>query len=337
MGDLPEDRFSLGSSPFTWMSLDLMGPTLVKGVVNSRATMKAWPLIIVCRSTGAVHTQLMHNYGTEAFLLQWSNFVALRGAPRKVVSDRGSQLTSAENYVSWKPAEDPTQWGWSEIEERSVREGTEWEFVPAGCQWRNGLAESKVKAIKSTLSHMMASTLIGGKPTITYAALMVVLARAASVVNDRPLGIRSLTEKDLIPITPNQLLLGRTSTAPRVATEEEVSDYGRSSRYQEELLNVWWNLWKTQVFPHLLPYPNYKAAKRHVNLVEGDVCLLKYEGKVRGTFQLCRIEKVFPDEHKVVRTVRVKLSSKERKNCASLIVGIQRLVLIQAVEHLPEK
>ena len=341
MGDLPEDRFDLGSPPFTFVSLDLMGPVIVKGMVNKRGVMKAWPLIIVCRSTGAVHTQLMHSYGTEAFLLQWSNFVALRGAPRRVVSDRGSQLTSSENYVTWKSSEDPSKWGWKEIEERSAREGTDWEFVPSGCQWRNGLAESKVKAIKSTLAHMMASTLIGGKPTIAYAALMVVLTRAASVVNDRPLGLRSLTDDDMVAITPNQLLIGRTSTSQRVPAEEEVNDYGRSSKYQEELLNTWWNLWKIQVFPHLLPYPSYSAAKRHVDLKVGDVCLLKYEGKVRGTFQLCRVEETFEDVHKVVRTVKVKLGSRNvsksgKPKMAVMIVGIQRLVLIQAVEDLPK-
>ena len=166
-GDLPEDRFEVGSSPFSWVSLDLMGPMVVKGMTNTRATMKTWPLLIVCRSTGALHVQLMHNYGTEAFLLQWLNFVAIRGAPLKVVSDRGSQLTSANNYVTWEGKEDPSKWGWNEISEKAARGGTEWEFVPAGCQWRNGLAESRVKAMKSTLSHMMAATLINSKPTIT--------------------------------------------------------------------------------------------------------------------------------------------------------------------------
>ena len=74
--------------------------------MNARARMKVWPLLIVCRATGALHTLVMHNYGTTVFLLQWSNFVALRGNPAKVVSDRGSQLTSGENYVAWTKEED---------------------------------------------------------------------------------------------------------------------------------------------------------------------------------------------------------------------------------------
>ena len=78
----------------------------------------------MCQSTGATAIQLMHDYGTKAFLLQWENFTAVRGCPVKVVSDRGSQLTSATNYVKWSQAQDPTKWGWSEIQSVTARRGT---------------------------------------------------------------------------------------------------------------------------------------------------------------------------------------------------------------------
>ena len=39
-----------------------------------------------------------------------------------------------------------------------------------------------------------------------------------------------------------------------------------TSRFQEELLNSWWNLWRVQAFPHLLPYQRFKDASRHKNL-----------------------------------------------------------------------
>ena len=42
--------------PFTYICLDLMGPVEVPAMVNYRAKMKVWPLVIVCQSTGAVHT-----------------------------------------------------------------------------------------------------------------------------------------------------------------------------------------------------------------------------------------------------------------------------------------
>ena len=100
MGVLPVERLDYGSKPFHSVSLDLLGPILVKSMVNKRAGMKVWPLLIVCQATGAVHCEVMHSYGTPAFLLQWSRFVAIRGDPAVAVSDCGSQLKSSKNVVA---------------------------------------------------------------------------------------------------------------------------------------------------------------------------------------------------------------------------------------------
>ena len=142
----------------------------------------------------------------KAFSLQYDHYVALRDAPQNVVSDKGSQLTSASQLVTWTERESPANWEWESIGEQGARQGTTWEFVPAGCQYRNGLAESRVKAVKTTLGHMMNSTLIGTKPTLSYAELCTTLARAASIINDRPIGVRSLSEDEIVPLTVNQLI-----------------------------------------------------------------------------------------------------------------------------------
>ena len=100
MGNLPIERAIVLSPPWNNVSFDLMRPVKVKSMVNERAAGKAWPLVICCLSTGAVHVNLMHTYGTEAFLLQWENFTALRCCSKQVWSDRGSQLTSSANYIT---------------------------------------------------------------------------------------------------------------------------------------------------------------------------------------------------------------------------------------------
>ena len=87
-------------------------------MVNYRAKMKVWPLMIVCQLAGAVHTGLCQNYGAEVFLLQWDQFTALRGCPAKVVSDRGSQLTAAAHYISWPASQDPSGRYWDMVSSR---------------------------------------------------------------------------------------------------------------------------------------------------------------------------------------------------------------------------
>ena len=60
--------------------------------------MKTWPLLVFCQAT--IHIELLHFYGTKAFLDHWEKFVAIRGRPGLVVSDRGSNFTSKKNYVA---------------------------------------------------------------------------------------------------------------------------------------------------------------------------------------------------------------------------------------------
>ena len=101
MGALPEERCLPGAKPFSAICLDLLGPVVVKAMVNKRSNMKVWPLLFVCQATGAMHFEVMHDYGTGGLLLQWDHFVAVRGTPSKVVSDQGKQLTSSSNAAAF--------------------------------------------------------------------------------------------------------------------------------------------------------------------------------------------------------------------------------------------
>ena len=111
-----------------------------------------------------------------------------------------------------------------------------------------------MKATKSSLEHMFVGSTINGQPTVTYAELQVLLSRVACTINDRPVGVRSITNDELVAVTPNQLLLGRTSTSPVNQSVEEIEGFHKRLAYQEKLLSVWWGLWSTQVFSNLIPF-----------------------------------------------------------------------------------
>ena len=55
MGKLPPERTTYGSQTFAAVNIDLFGPYKCKSMVNSRAHMKTWPLLVVCQATGAIH------------------------------------------------------------------------------------------------------------------------------------------------------------------------------------------------------------------------------------------------------------------------------------------
>ena len=348
MGDLPVERISIGYPPFTNISLDLAAPLQVLDMVKKRTTMKCWPVIFCCLNTGAVHLELLHTYGTEAFLLRWKMFTCIRGSPRLVVSDKGSQLMSAARIIDWTKKEDPTQWDWNKIEQMTADKGTRWEFVPAGCQWQNGLSESRIKIFKQTFRRCVVGTINGNKSFLSYGEMQVLLADIMDKMNNRPIGLKSLSEEYLVPLTPNCLLLGKTTT--RIPTlgdcEYKEENYHGRLRYTMELLQYWVKEYEKQVFFSMLPYQKWKDARRHINLKVGDVCLLIYPGKIKDKYRYCRVDEVHPDHNGVVRNVTVSLRCRNAREKVQLYrarkpmqmkVGIQRLCLICPQEEVNDQ
>ena len=72
MGQFPIEHIATGSLPWAAVCLDLLGPMVVKAMVNKHVRMKVWLLLMICQVTGAIHLEVMHNYSTMAFLLQMS-------------------------------------------------------------------------------------------------------------------------------------------------------------------------------------------------------------------------------------------------------------------------
>ena len=316
--------------PWTCVALDLAGPFKVKGVVNARARKKCWVVVYVCCSTKAVCLLACCGYSTQAFLLRHEEFVARKGAPKMIISDRGSQLVSAGVVLANK--ESPAKWDW----DRVVRENsaTTWEFVPVGCQHRNGLPEATVKVLKKSLDHALHPGVI-----LSYDELVTLLARITYSINQRPLGLanisqNSLQEDYMMPLTPNMMLLGRNSN------ESPPLDYSEDQRFCSRLAYVstveheWWKKWSKEVMPSLLPLPKWK--RQQSNLQVGDVVHMWYEGNMKDEYRLAKVVEVFPDDKGLVRTVRVRYRKKNTKEprgiCKSKYteekVAVQRLQLI---------
>ena len=272
-----------------------------------------------------------------------ARMIARKGAPDKIVTDRGSQLVSAGLIIADK--ESPEKWDW----QRVTRENStsSWEFVPVGSQHRNGLSEATVKVLKRSLSHALHPGVILG-----YDELVTLLARISYSINQRPLGLantsqNSLQEDQLMPLTPNMILLGRNSN------ESPALEYAEDQRFTARLGYVaaveteWWKKWVKEVMPTLLPLPKWK--KEQQNLMIGDIVMMWYEGNVKDNYRLAKICEVFPDEKGLVRTVRVQYRKKDIRESKEVYrykplteekVAVQRLQLISSTledeEHTEE-
>ena len=263
--------------------------------------------------------------------LRHEEFVARKSAPREIVSDCGSQLVAASNVLDQNKS--PKMWDWKQVEQDNS--STSWLFVPVSSPHHNGLPESMVKALKKSLVQTLHPGII-----LTYDELVTLLARISSSINSRPLGLGQKSsadqQEDLLPLTPNDMLLGRSSSLHPPLNYSKADKFSQRVAFVAEVELEWWKRWKISVLPTL--FPARKWRKKEGNLIIGDVVLMLKEGLVKDQYTLARVHKVFPDSDQLVRRVQVKYRRKNVKEpllvCKTELevkeVAVQNLSLVEA-------
>ena len=328
---------------FSNIGLDLAGPFTVISMVKKRSTrggsgtMKVWCVLVVCLNTRAVKAYLIPGYSTEDFFIAWTEIIADCGVPRKVHSDRGSQLVSAAGKL------ESLSFDWEEISRKSGG-GTIWNFCPSGAQWRNGAVEAQVKRLKRSLE-------IYEHTGLTYAEFQGLLKKITSVLNSRPISARygpRHTESDpdfLELITPNMLLTGRSGIDLPVREFMNEDCPSKRLAYRLELEHHWWERWKVLCFDSVLPTKSWYKEERGAKV--GDIVLISYVDKSKlGTWKLGMVSSVEMDTDGLIRTctvdyrlLRYDLPANEMKIYLSglkfrqIRVPVQRLSMVLPVEE----
>ena len=264
---------------------------------RGRGTMKVWAVLAVCLNTRAIKIYMAPGYSTADFLLAWEELESDCGIPRRVHSDRGTQLVSASGAI------ETVEYDWDVISASSQGQ-TVWSFCPSGAQWRNGAIEAQVKRFKRSLELYL-------KSSLNYAELQSAFKRIASVLNSRPISARyGPRHTDCDPdylelITPNMLLTARTGVDLPMREYSDDDTPIRRLAYKQELEEAWWQQWKVQCFDSLLPTRcRWTQEQRGVKI--GDVVLISYTDKSKtGTYRLGIVQQVEVDQDGLVRTCEV--------------------------------
>ncbi|XP_019738326.1 uncharacterized protein LOC109523554 isoform X3 [Hippocampus comes] len=301
MSDLPLER-TQRAGPFEYTTLDLFGPYEVKDAVKGRVRKKVWGIIFCCMASRAVHADVCDDQSSESFLLAYSRFVSLRGHPRKLWSDKGT------NFIGAKPALNELQnhlrcVQTSSVEDIASKNGTDWawSFHPADAPHRNGAAEAAVKLIKRALT-----SLKGATDHLTWGEFQTLLFQAANLTNERPIDAHAQEQEESIDyITPNSLILGRSSVGGDTDGLDLVTHPWRRLRNIHNLVDRFWTKWKELAGPNLFVREKWHTKQRNVK--EGDVVWIVDPNAVRGQFRLGRVTATRPDKHGVVRDVDVKV------------------------------
>ena len=130
-----------------------------------------------------------------------------------------------------------------------------------------------------------------------------------AIVNNLPLTEVSTDPNDLEALTPNHLLLQRTSHNPSVVVER-VSLYCRQRWKQVQYLaELFWRRWSREYLPQLQRRTKWLDDQR--NLRVGDIILLIEENLPRNVWKIAHMLSVKLSDDGKVRSARIKTKDSE--------------------------
>ena len=320
MGQMPPERL-MPSPPFDSLVLDLFGPYMVRGEVQKRTTSKVWGVIFVDLASRAVHIEITSGYDTKSFLLALRRFSAIRGWPSTIFSDPGSQLVGASEEI---------QNAWSSMDRDALllacsQSGTRWIFGPADSPWYQGAAESLIKSAKTSLSASI------GSSRLSMSELLTVFTEVANLLNERPIGFRPYPDDEVSILTPNILLLGRSTRVNPGGYESSSSVFNRVTMVQDCVTNFWKH-WTSLYAPTLVQQSKWMHESRSLQV--GDLVLVADTNVMRGEYRVARVHAVHPSADGIIRRVSVVYKIYKAMTPELYLQGGRDVVVERSVQKL---
>lgn len=183
------------SPPFTYCGMDCFGPFIAK---QGRKEIKHYGLLFTCMCSRAIHTEM----STDAFISGLCCFIAIRGAVRQLRSDQVTNFIEARN--EFQKAAD-TERICLFLAEKQCK----FVFNAPSASHTGGVWERQIRTIRNILNGIL--LLCPGR--LDDSSLRAIFYEAMSIVNCRQLTVSEIDNTDsLEPLTPNQLLNGKTSS-----------------------------------------------------------------------------------------------------------------------------
>ena len=319
MADLPKERLVPYQPPFTYTGLDFFGPFYVK---RSRSTVKVYGCIFVCFNSRAIHIEDVSSLETDTFIQALLRFISVRGCPKEIWSDSGTNFTGAEKELRLLVQGMNDERIKSELHSREVEwykcPLPDWRFQPPAASHMSGVWKRLVRSVKKAMKAVLGSR----SALVDLEALRTVFAEVTSILNNRPICSSSDYPKVMEPLTPNHLLLQRRNlfVPPGIFAKEDV--YSRKQwRHAQFIANCFWSRWVREYVPMLQHRHKWLLNRR--NLAVNDLVLVVDNTLPRCRWLLGRVTKVFPGEDARVRTAEVKTKT------SRLVRPVTKLCLLE--------
>ena len=229
MSDVPQNRVEARLQPFTNCGVDCFGPLEVK---LFRRTVKECVCLFICLGVRAVHFELVDRLNTAACLDAVHRFLARRGQPKTMLSDKGTNFVAAAN--EFKAA-------FSELKENAITKqlaenGIKWSFNPPAAPHFGGVWKRLVRSCTKAMYNVLKGQLMKED------SLRTTLCIVEQLMRNLPTTAASGDIEDLGALTPNHFFAGILNvTWTNLLFTGKPASYRRLYRDQQKLLTDIWN------------------------------------------------------------------------------------------------
>lgn len=292
MADLPKTRLQPFCRPFSFVGVDYFGPMLV---LVGRRHEKRWGVIITCMTVRAIHIEVAHSLTTDSCILALRNFIARRGSPLRICSDRGTNFIGAEKELK----QAFSKINQDELMRYFTTPETDWTFNPPASPHFGGAWERLIQSIKKSLRNIQQTRV----PTDEI--LKNMLVEIELIINSRPLTELPLEDEFSDVLTPNHFLLGSSNgSKPLVPFDNSVCALKNNWRLSQIYANQFWNKWVSDYLPNLIRTTKWYEDTKP--LQEGDVVIIVDNTLPRNCWPKGRVLKVYRSKDNKIRRALVQ-------------------------------
>ena len=315
MGNLPSDRLTPCAPPFSKVGVDYFGPFIVK---RGRASVKRYGVIFTCLTSRAVHLEIAHSLDTDSCINTIRRFISRRGPVETIRSDNGTNLVGACRELK----EEIKRWNEATFNNALQQQNITWCFNTPTASHQGGIWERLIRSVRKILY----AVLHEGHMRLDDESLQTYMCEVESILNNRPITLVSPDSNDLEVLTPNHLLLQRSTALLPPGVFDKTDSYARQRWKQVQYLtNVFWERWVREYLPMLQECQKWQRKKR--NLQENDIVLVM-DNSPRNAWTLGRVMETHKDNKGLVRSAAIKTPS------TVLQRPVQKLSLVYSPEHM---
>lgn len=294
MSPLPMERVTAFQPAFNATGIDYFGPI---SVTIRRSTEKRYGVIFTCLASRAVHLEIAYSLTTDSFIMALQRFICRRGTPEHIYCDNGTNFVGAKRELQKTYNID-----YSCLAEKSLIYGIKWHFNTPASPHHGGAWERLIQSIKKVMNEILKTK--SPRPEVLH----TVMVQVEAVMNNRPLTYVPIEPNTEAAITPNSLLLGRSSGLPFLKTTTKNDEICRKYwRQAESIANQFWRRWVSEYLPTLTRRTKWFS---NVNPVQiDDIVVIVDPNTKRNNWPLGKIVSVYPGRDGNVRSVQVKTAT----------------------------